>query len=350
MHFISDNAGPVAPQVMAALQKANEGYAMPYGADDAMTAVRDRVRDIFQAPEAEVYLVATGTAANGLALATLADPWQVIYCRQKAHIANDECNAPEFFTGGSKLMVVKGDGGKIDPTALASIMAATAAKGLPEMQSGPLSLTQTTEAGTVYNLKEIQELTGIAKQHGALCHMDGARFTNALVSIGCSAAEMTWKSGIDALSFGGTKNGLMGVEAVLFFDPARGREFELRRKRGAHLFSKHRFLSAQMQAYLTDDLWLDLAARANRAAARLATGILALPGGMLIHDPQANMVFCGWNRGGHKSAQAAGAQYYIGPHDQTLDGPDDEVVTARLVCNWATTDDDIDRFLTAAKG
>jgi len=350
MYFISDNAGPVAPEVMAALAKANTGYAMPYGDDGGTLKVRDLVREIFEAPQAAVHLVATGTAANALSLATLANPWEVIYCHQDAHTANDECNAPEFFTGGAKFMAVSGSGGKIDPVELDRAMAATASKGLPEMQSGPLTVAQVTEAGTVYNLRELAALTDIAKRYNAHCHMDGARFANAVAALGCTPAELTWKIGVDALSFGGTKNGLMGVEAVLLFDPEMSREFELRRKRGAHLFSKNRFLAAQMTAYLTDGLWLKLAAKANRAAEILEQGILNLPGGVLLHPRQANMLFCGWHRAGHKAAQAAGTKYYIDPHDQTPDGPDDGVVTARLVCNWATTDDDIRRFLAAAKG
>ncbi|TKA95461.1 low specificity L-threonine aldolase, partial [Cereibacter changlensis] len=281
MFFASDNASAVPPQIMAALSAANEGFAMPYGRDPIMTEVRDRIREIFEAPEAAVYLVATGTAANSLALATLCEPWSATFCHSAAHIQMDECGAPEFY-GSGKLVLVEGAHGKIDPVALDAAIRTASGGGVHGVQPAALSLTNVTEAGTVYSPAEVARLCAIAKAQGLACHMDGARFANALVAAGCSPAEMTWKAGIDVLSFGGTKNGLMGVEAVVLFDPQKAWEFELRRKRGAHLFSKHRYLSAQMQGYLEDDLWLDLAARANAAAARLAEG-LAAAGATLLH-------------------------------------------------------------------
>ena len=350
MYFASDNSGPVAPQVMAALNKANEGYAMPYGSDEIMGRVRTQIRQIFEAPEAEVFLVATGTAANSLALSTYADPWSAIYCHEVSHIDNDECGAPEFYSGGGKLVPLGGDNAKIDPGMFDDRLAKDLGKDVHRSQPGILSITQTNEMGSIYTLEEIRTLTGIAKKHGIPCHMDGARFTNAFVSLSCTAAEMTWKSGIDILSFGGTKNGLMGVEAVVLFDPARAWEFELRRKRGAHLFSKHRFLSAQMEAYLTDDLWLDLAGKANAACARLENGLGSVPNSEILNTPEANIIFAAWPRSGHKRAHEAGAKYYLLPFGTSLEGPDDEVLQARLVCNWATTDADVDRFVAAIKG
>jgi threonine aldolase len=179
--------------------------------------------------------------------------------------------------------------------------------------------------------------------------MDGARFANALVAAGCSPAELTWKAGVDVLSFGGTKNGLMGVEAVIQFDPAKAWELELRRKRAGHLFSKHRYLSAQMEAYLADGLWLEMAATANARAARLSRGIAALPGGRLEHPTEANEVFAAFPRAAHRRVREVGAQFYLwsftDPLGQTLDGPGDAPVSARLVCNWATSEAEIDRFL-----
>ncbi len=346
MWFTSDNAGPAAPQVVEAIAKANEFYSGSYGADPVMDRVRDRIREIFEAPEAAVYLVATGTAANSLALACLVEPWQTVYCHRNAHIEEDECAAPEFFTGGAKLTLLDGDHAKIDPASLQQAVEFTARAGVHNVQKGALSITNATENGAVYSLDEIRALTGIAKAADIPVHLDGARFTNALVAMGCTPAEMTWKSGVDAVSFGGTKNGLIGVEAVILFDPKRAWEFELRRKRGGHLFSKHRYLSAQMEAYLTDDLWLDLARKANAQAAKLAAGIKALPDATINHPTDANIVFASWPRKGHKAAQAAGAQYYFWPFDQSLDGPDDDLLSARLVCNWATTDADIEAFLT----
>ena len=346
MFFASDNGGPAAPEVIEAIARANEGVAMPYGADPIMDRVREKIREVFEAPEAAVYLVATGTAANALALATLVQPWQTIYCHRHAHIEADECGAPEFYTGGSKLTLIDGVDGKIPPEALRKAISETGAVGVHGVQKGALSLTNATESGTIYTPAEVAELSAIAKAEGVPVHMDGARFANALVRLGCTPAELTWKAGVDVLSFGGTKNGLLGVEAVILFNPDHAWEFELRRKRGGHLFSKHRFLSAQMEAYLADDLWRKLAAKANTAADRLTEGILKVPGASLTHPVQANAIFASWPRKGHRAAQEAGAKYYLWPFDQSLDGPEGETISARLVCNWATTDAEIDQFLT----
>ncbi len=345
MFFASDNGGPAAPEVIEAIARANEGVAMPYGADPIMDRVRDKIREVFEAPDAAVYLVATGTAANSIGLACLVQPWQTVYCHRHAHIEADECGAPEFYTGGSKLTLIDGEDGKIPPEVLRKAISETGAVGVHGVQKGALSLTNATESGTVYTPAEVSALTTIAKADGIPCHMDGARFANALVRLGCTPAELTWKAGIDILSFGGTKNGLLGVEAVILFDPDLAWEFELRRKRGGHLFSKHRFLSAQMEAYLTDDLWLELARKANNAADRLAKGILELPSASLTHPVEANAVFASWARKGHRKAQEQDAKYYHWPFDQSLEGPDDEPISARLVCNWATSNDEIDRFL-----
>ncbi len=251
MFFASDNTSGVPPEILTALAKANEGYAPSYGNDPIMARVRDRLREIFEAPEAAVYLVATGTAANALAMSIACPPWAAVFCHRSAHVAEDECGAPEFFTGGAKLVLVEGAHGKMTPETLAAALARTGASGVHGVQRGMLSITNVTEAGTVYSVAEVAALTALAKAQNLPVHMDGARFANALVATNASPAEMTWKAGVDILSFGGTKNGLMGVEAVVLFDPAKAWEFELRRKRGGHLFSKHRYLSAQMDAYLT---------------------------------------------------------------------------------------------------
>jgi threonine aldolase len=345
MFFASDNGGPAAPEVIEAITRANEGVAMPYGADPIMERVREKIRAVFEAPEAAVYLVATGTAANSISLACLVQPWQTIYCHRHAHIEADECGAPDFYTGGSKLTLIDGADGKIPPEALRKAIASTGTVGVHGVQKGALSITNATESGTIYTPAEVAELTAIACAEGLPTHMDGARFANALVRLGCTPAELTWKAGVDILSFGGTKNGLLGVEAVILFNPDHAWEFELRRKRGGHLFSKHRFLSAQMDTYLTDDLWLNLAAKANAAADRLAEGILKIQGASLAHPVEANAIFARWPRKGHRAAQEAGAKYYLWPFDQSLDGADDEMITARLVCNWATDDAEIEQFL-----
>lgn len=348
MFFASDNAGPAHPQVMQAMVDANTGYAMPYGNDPIMAEVRARMRAIFEAPEAAVYLVATGTAANSLALATLGQPWQTVFCSPVAHIHEDECNAPEFYSGGAKLTLV-GDSDKMTAETLRAAIKAEETRGVHGPQRGPVSITNVTERGRVYGCDEIRALCDVAREFGLPVHLDGARFANALVALGCTAAEMTWKAGVDAVSFGGTKNGLPGVEAVIFFDPAKAWEFELRRKRGAHLFSKHRYLSAQMLAFLSDDLWLSSARRANANAARLIEGLRAIPAAGFLHEPQANMVFATLPRATHKRLHEAGAVYYIWSGELEGDDPS-EPLAARLVCDWSISHDQIDQFLALAAG
>lgn len=342
MFFASDNAGPVHPKVMERVIAANTGYQMPYGKDTIMDEVRSRIREVFEAPEAEVYLVATGTAANVLALGCYTQPWQTIFCSKVAHIEEDECNAPEFYAGGAKLTLIDTDD-KMTPAALEAAIAKQTVGNVHGAQPGPVSITQVTERGSVHSLEEIRALTAVARAHDLPVHLDGARFANAMAALGCTAAEMSWKSGVDVVSFGGTKNGCMGVEAVVFFDPSKAWEFELRRKRGAHLFSKHRFLSAQMAGYLQDDAFIDLAQTANANAAYLADGLRAA-GATFLHEPQANMVFARWPRAVHQKLHDAGARYYL--WDGPLDGPADEQVAARLVCDWSIGRDQIDAFLS----
>ncbi len=344
MFFASDNAGPAHPSVLDALATANEGYRKAYGAEAEMDAVRAQIREIFEAPEAAVYLVATGTAANSLILSTLGDPWATTFCTPMAHIHEDECNAPEFFSGGMKLTLVPDMEAKMTPDALRASIEAEETRGVHGPQRGPVSITQATEKGTVYSVDEISALSAVARDHGLPVHMDGARFANALVTLGCSAAEMTWKAGVDAVSFGGTKNGLMGVEAAVFFDPAKAWEFELRRKRGAHLFSKHRFLSAQMKAYLADGLWLDLAQRANGAARRMADGLRRSNSARLLYEPAANLMFAEFPRAAHQRLHDAGAVYYVWSGNLEAGDPE-EMLLARLVCDWSTDPATVDRFL-----
>lgn len=345
MFFASDNSSGVPAAILEALARANDGFAPGYGADAIMERVRARIRAIFEAPEAAVHLVATGTAANALSLATFCPPWGAVYCHRVAHIEEDECGAPEFYTGGAKLVLMGGEHGKINPQELDIKLQNAARVGVHNVQKGMLSLTNLTECGSRYSVAEIRALTAIAKAHDLPVHLDGARFTNALVAEGCTPAEMTWKAGVDVLSFGGTKNGLMGVEAVVIFDPAKAWEFELRRKRGGHLFSKHRFLSAQMEAWLEGDLWLTLARHANAMAARLETGLIALPDTALLHPRGGNMLFPALPRSAHRRAHKAGAAYYFWPHDRPLEGDDSEALSARLVASWSTSEAQVDAFL-----
>ncbi|KMW58563.1 Low-specificity L-threonine aldolase [Candidatus Rhodobacter oscarellae] len=350
MYFASDNSSPAHPSVMEALARANQGYMGSYGADPIMDEVRDRIREIFEAPEAAVYLVCSGTTANVLSLGTFCPPWGAIYCHRDAHIEVDECGGPEFYTGGAKLVLIDGTDAKMDPGALRAAIGRRTIGDVHHVQPGMVSVTNVTEMGAVYSATEVAAINAVAEDHHLPVHMDGARFANALVASGATPAEMTWRAGVDVLSFGGTKNGLMAVEAVVIFDPAKAWEFELRRKRGGHLFSKHRYLSAQMQAYLADDLWLSMARASNGTAGRLAQGLAALPGASLVNSVDANMIFAKLTRAQHKAAFAAGAKYYLTEPGAGLDeGPDDEPLTCRLVTSWCTSDADVDGFLAACK-
>ena len=267
MFFGSDNTSPAHPSVLEAMLAVNTGYLPSYGEDEETEAARTRVRALFEAPDAAVHFVTTGSAANVLALSLYTRPWQTVFCSAVAHVHTDECGAPEFYTGGAKLTLLDQSHGKFAAESLRSAIQAIVPQDPHLVQPGAVSLTNVTECGTLYAPDEIAEISAICRQNGLALHMDGARFANAVVASGASPAEMTWKSGVDVLSFGGTKNGLVGVEAVVIFDPAKAWEFELRRKRGGHLLSKGRYLAAQMNAYLTDDLWLEMA-RASQEAAR----------------------------------------------------------------------------------
>ncbi|MDZ7710792.1 MAG: beta-eliminating lyase-related protein [Roseovarius sp.] len=348
MNFASDNAGPALPQVMEAMIAANAGHTPSYGAEALMDEVRDRLRSLFEAPQASIYLVATGTAANALALATLSEPWQTVFCTPLAHIHTDECNAPEFFTGGAKLSLV-GEADKMTPEELERAIAAWPAGDVHNPQHGPLALTQATERGRVYTCDEIAALCDVARAYGLPTYMDGARFANAAAALGCTPAEMTWKAGVDAVSFGGTKNGCIGVEAVIFFNPENAWEFELRRKRSAHLFSKHRYLSAQMLGYVADDVWREAAQTANARAARLAEGLRAVRGAEMVYACEVNMIFARLPRATHQRLKAAGAAYalYEGPLET---GAPDAPLLARFVCDWSIEEAGIDRFLEVAAG
>ncbi|MGY6547907.1 MAG: threonine aldolase family protein [Roseinatronobacter sp.] len=343
MNFASDNTSGLPAPVLDALIRANDGAAPSYGNDALMAALTTRLRDLFEAPEAEIALVTTGTAANALALSTLCPPWGAIYCHGLAHIEVDECGAPEFYTGGAKLVHVGGDDGKIEADALRELLSRSGRGVVHSVQPAVLSLTNLTECGTRYSVAEITELARIAHEHDLRVHLDGARFANALVAEGCTPAQMSWRAGVDALVLGGTKNGLMGVEAVLLFDPAHAWELALRRKRAGHLWSKHRFLSAQMLAWLEDDLWLALARHANAMAAQIEAGL----GSRMLFPRGGNMVFAHAPRALLRAAQAQGAQFFLWPDGQTLVGPDTEQVSVRLVTSWTTQPRDVDR-LTAA--
>lgn len=288
--FMSDNMAGASPEVTQAIVDAATGNCLPYGNDEFTQQTHQKLRDIFER-DVDFFPVSTGTAANCLALAALLPPWGSILCHQDSHINNDECGAPEALTGGAKLVVIPSQGSKIDPEALKA--AVNHKRGdVHSVQPSVLSISQATENGTVYTVDEIRELCQIAKSAGLRVHMDGARFANALEHLGASPAEMTWKAGVDVLSFGFTKNGAMTVDAIVSFDPKIASELGFRRKRAAQLASKMRFHTCQMDALLTDGLWLRNARQANEMAARLGKGLSSISGCQLLSEPEANILFC----------------------------------------------------------
>ena len=284
-HFLSDNTSVACPEIMTAIAAANTGYAKAYG-EDPWSERLDEVLGGFFGTRVRAFAVATGTAANSLALATLSPPYGALFAHEEAHIAVDECGAPGFFSGGAQLALLPGAHGRLEPATLRRAL-----EGHPlsvhNVQPAALSITQATECGTAYTPEQVTELAAIAHAHGLRVHMDGARFANALVHLGCEPADITWRAGVDVLSFGATKNGALGAEAVVFFDPALVRDFELRRKRAGHLLSKSRYVSAQLCAYVESGVWRRNAEHANRLARRIAT---ADPG-LLLHPVEANEVF-----------------------------------------------------------
>ena len=285
----------------------------------------------------------TGTAANALALSQISPPYGGIYCHDTAHIVTDECGAPEFFTGGGRWSGLPAADGKILPEQVTAAIAFAHDLGVHHVKPGALSLTQATEWGTVYDLSELAALAEVARQHRLPLHMDGARFANALVHLGCTPAEATWKNGVDVLSLGATKNGALCAEAVVFFDPARAAEFERRRKRAGHLWSKLRFVSAQLLAYLKDDLWLSNARHANAMATTLAHGLRASAGATLLQAVDANEVFAAMPEAIVAGLERLGFSFYRWPLCGAGRG-----AAIRLVTSYATRQADVDELVAAA--
>ena len=343
MNFRSDNESPAAPEIMEALVRANRDSAHSYGADRYTAELQTRFCALFET-DLTVYPVATGTAANALSLGELAPPYGAVYCYGDAHINVDECGAPEFYSGGAKLVGLAGEHGRIVPQTVTDTLAATGFHGEHESAPAVLSLTNATEAGTVYAPAAVAELAAIAKEAGMALHMDGARFANALATLGCSPAELTWRAGVTMLSFGATKNGAMMAEAVVDFRPPSQRppheSLRRRRMRGGHLLSKMRFLSAQLLAYVEDDLWLRLAGQANAGAARLSEGLSALPGVRLAHPVEANEVFVYLPEPLAAALVAAGIEFHRWPGKDGL--------VARMVVPHSVEMADIESLLGVA--
>ena len=338
MNFCSDNTAGAHPRILAALTAVNAGAAMPYGNDELTKQVEKRIADVFER-DCAVFLVGTGTAANVLSLAALTPPWGVIYCHPESHINMDECGAPEFYTGGAKLVTVPGEHGRI---AASDLNAAISGAGVVHhSQPAAISLTQATEAGTAYTPAQLGAISEVARRHGLGLHVDGARFANALVHLGCSPAELTWRSGVDVLSFGATKNGAVAAEAVVVFDKAKAASLGFRRKRGGQLWSKMRFLAAQFDAYLEDDLWLTSARHANAMAVELARGLKGIAAVRIEHPVEANEIFVSLPDAVIRGLEADGFRFYR--------WMDDSSTTLRLVTSFNTEAEAVAKFIASAR-
>jgi threonine aldolase len=341
-NFSSDHVAPACDAILSAVNKANEGFVTSYGGDDLTAKLQSMASDVFE-KQVAIFPVTSGTAANALALSQIVPPFGAIYCFEAAHIVTDEAGAPGFFTGGAQLIGFPAANGKIHPAQLTKAVAYAEDLGIHHVKPGAVTLTQATEWGTVYGLQEIAAISQVARQHELPVHMDGARFANALVHLRCSPAEATWKCGVDVLSLGATKNGALGADAVVFFDPAMARDFERRRKRAGHLMSKLRFVSAQLIAYLKNGLWLENARHANAMALRMAEGLKRVVGAKLLHPVEANEVFVALPEETVRSLESQGFDFYRWPLRAAEAG-----ATIRLVTCFATLSADVDEFVAAA--
>jgi threonine aldolase len=313
MNFRSDNESPAAPAIMAALQRANEGTAWAYAEDAWSERLNAAFSDLFGTPTS-VLPVSTGTVANSIALASVTPPWGSVFCHRNAHILNDESGAPEFFGNGLRLVPIDGPDGKFGAERLDRSVDASAGHGIHSYQAAAVSLTQSTESGTVYRPDEIAAVSAVAEQRGMARHMDGARFGNAVAALGCHPADVTWRAGVQMLSFGASKNGCLAAEALLLFDEnLAGDTAERLRKRSGHLLSKMRYVSAQLLAYIEDDLWLTMAGHANAQAAAFAEAVQRHPEASLEYTVEANEVFVRWSPAGFDELAAKGVQFLTWP-------------------------------------
>jgi len=335
----SDNQAGAHPAILEALALASDGLASAYGEDSLSETLNARVSDIFET-DCEVFLVATGTAANSLILSAMCPPWGAVLCHEGAHIINDENTAPEFFTGGARQIGVPGQLGKPCHDAIRGQVELAQLHGVHNVKPTAISLTNATEQGTILQPTEVAGYGELARELDLGLHMDGARFSNAVVGSGASPADLTWRAGVDALTFGATKNGAIAAEAVVFFNDRFSADFAYRRKRAGHLWSKHRFLAAQFDAFLAGDLWLDNARHANALAARLATGLSQLPGVTLPWPTEANEVFPVLPEVIDQALEAAGFVYYPWPMVPGM---------KRFVTSFVTDPEDIDRLLAVAQ-
>jgi threonine aldolase len=349
MNFASDNIMGASAPVMEALMRANAGALPAYGNDELTARIRKRFADLFECDVA-VFLVTTGTAANALALSAAVPPWGLCICHEEAHVIDDECGAPEFFMHGAKLKGLPGIGGKVAPATLSAYVESLP-KAVKQMPPKALSISQVSECGMVYALDEIAALGAACRKHGLFLHMDGARFANALVSLGCTPAEMTWKQGVDILSFGATKNGCLMAEAIVVFNPVLAEAMDYRAKRAGQVISKGRLIAAQLEGYFDQDHWLANAHHANAMAKSLSDGLAALPGVRLAWPTQANEVFPIVPGDVHAALQRAGARYLtwteISLPPQERIGPDEALI--RLVASFATEAGEVRQVLDIAR-
>ncbi|SDU36035.1 low specificity L-threonine aldolase [Stappia sp. ES.058] len=339
MNFSSDNWAGASQPVMDALTRHNHGSAPAYGADPLTDRITQRFRDIFET-DVSVLFTATGTAANALSMAACARPGGLVLASETAHLHCDEWGSAEFYTHGMKILPLATTAGRIAPDAVAEALAKYregSRFGVP----AALSLTQATECGTVYSPGEVAALTARARENGLVCHMDGARFANALVHLGATPAELTWKAGIDVLSFGATKNGCWCAEAMVVFNPQSLPHLAIHRARAGHLFSKSRFVAAQFDGYFEGDHWLDLARSANGAAARLAEGIGQGGRARVAWPVQANEVFAVLTQAQIAKLRGEGAKFY----EWSREGCEDDEHVVRLVASFETTAEEVDRFV-----
>lgn len=333
MRFFSDNTSSACPEVMAALAAANQGLTPAYG-DDDLTRRLDAVMSSFFGTPVRAFAVSTGTAANALALATVCPPYGGIYAHEEAHIAVDECGAPGFFSGGAQLQLLPGEHGEISPATLRAALNSHRID-VHTVQPAALSLTQASELGTVYRPAEVAALASLAHQHGLKVHLDGARFANAVCFLDCHPGDITWRAGVDVLSFGATKNGALAAEAVVFFDPALVRDFELRRKRAGHLLSKSRYVAAQLLAYVESGAWQRNATRTNRLAQRIGEAA----GASLLHPVEANEVFLALGVERRQNLREAGFEFY--------DWGDERAGQLRLVVSWDQPESEVSALCKA---
>lgn len=332
-HFASDNYAGICPEALASMLEANDaGHAPAYGDDAWTTKACSAIRDLFET-NCEVFFVFNGTAANSLALASLCQSYHSVICHEIAHIETDECGAPEFFSGGSKILVGRSENGKLTPDIIDDLVTKRTDVHYPKPKA--VTITQSTEVGTVYGVEDVRAIATMAKRHDLKVHMDGARFANAVASLDVHPAEITWRSGVDVLSFGGTKNGLPVGEAVVFFKKEMAEDFDFRLKQAGQLSSKMRLMAAPWLGLLRDDTWLKNARHANAMAAKLEAGIRDLPGVRVMFERQSNAVFAELSADAQADLRDKGWKFY------TFIGEGG----CRLMCAWDTLPETVDRFI-----